>query len=200
MHLVILIYAIIITIAPLCINAIDGDGLTGICQMTASNHLFLLNLVPKIICVLVTLALAVLIAMKLMKFMGKSTEKSTENIEKLRKSGMKIGWCLVVFFGCGIGSIAMEFRVSSNIDYWDDSLYEFLICNARQSTQTYKCNELLEKPDKVYRIVMEFCTCLPSILAFFLLFDPIKELKSTWKEGLFRILGLIVENGEFSIN
>ena len=128
--------------------------------------------------------------------MVKSKEKSTENIEKLRKSGMKIAWCLVTFFLCGLGSIAMEFHVSSNSSYWDDSLYEFLICNARQSTQTYKCNELLEKPDKVYRIIMEICTCLPSIVAFLLLFEPIKELKVTWKEGLFRILGLIVEKGK----
>ena len=121
-----------------------------------------------------------------------------KGIEKLRKSVIKISWCLAVFFLCGLASIAMEFRISFNIHYWDDSLYEFLICRARQSTQTYKCNELLEKPDKVYRIIMEICTCLPSIVAFFLLFEPIKELKITWKEVIFKLLGLIVENGKFS--
>ena len=147
--------------------------------------------VPKIVCVLATAVIAILISMKLRKFMEKG-------IEKLRKSVIKISWCLAVFFLCGLASIAMEFRVSFNIDYWDDSLYEFLICRARQSTQTYKCNELLEKPDKVYRIIMEICTCLPSIVAFFLLFEPIKELKITWKEVIFKLLGLIVENGKFS--
>ena len=38
LHLVILIYAIVFTIAPLCFNAIDGDGLTGVCQITASTE------------------------------------------------------------------------------------------------------------------------------------------------------------------
>ena len=150
-----------------------------------------LNSVPKIVCVLATAVIAILILMKLRTFMEKS-------MEKLRKSVIKISWCLAVFFLCGLASIAMEFRVNFNIDYWDDSLYEFLICRARQSTQIYKCNELLEKPDKVYRIIMEICTCLPSIVVFFLLFDPIKELRITWKEVIFKLLGLIVENGKFS--
>ena len=142
-----------------------------------------------------TAVIAILISIKLRKFMEKGMEKG---MEKLRKSVIKISWCLAVFFVCGLGSIAMEFRISFNIHYWDDSLYEFLICRARQSTQIYKCNELLEKPDKVYRIIMEICTCLPSIVAFFLLFEPIKELRTTWKDVLFRLLGLIVENGKFS--